>query len=366
MTEEIVREYSVGKFRGNYPDVEIEESVADGIKELDATPFYATLPIVPEVGAISNNGLLYDEALVNSIAEQVNTNRPGGIFGHLKDEERSTSFPLPAGVWVGAKRVGDTLWGKVYCPPGASREHIRTLKAVGGEIATSIYGKGKFEKVSDGVRRLTNFRLESLDFAPPARAALGNGAIPHVTAEMNNEQEPIMADKQQIISELTVADIPATLREQIVAEATKQDETQSTIAELTNTVAAKDQVISELNQQIEGFRLERLDAAIDGKVAELTDWQVSDDAGKEKLSKLRALLKSQILTRLGSEQKMERVAEMATAAWEDLKPIAEMMRDALAGPAALVNGKVRDAARPKLEDTPENRQRAAAEMGINI
>jgi hypothetical protein len=365
-----IREYNVGRFRGNYPDVETAEGVdLDGIRARDAHAMFVTLPIA-EIGAISANGLLYDETTVDSIAEQINTKRPGGIFGHLKDEERTTSFPLPAGLWIGAKRVGQTLWAKSYIPPGAARDYVQNLKDVGGEIATSIYGRGKFEKVRDGVRRLTSFDLESLDFAPPTRAALGLGAIPHVTAEMqsemSNEQEPIMADKQQIISELTVADIPATLREQIVAEAIKQDENTKVVAELTSTVKAKDEVIAELNQQIEGFRLERLDAAIDGKVAELTDWQVSDDAGKEKLNKLRALLKSQILTRLGSEQKMERVAEMATAAWEDLKPIAEMMRDALAGPAALVNGKVRDAARPKLEDTPENRQRAAAEMGINI
>lgn len=175
-----------------------------------------------------------------------------------------------------------------------------------------------------------------------------------------------MADKAQVIAELTLADIPATLRDAIVAEASKQDETQATIAELTSTVTAKDEVISELNKQVDAFRLERLTAAIDTRVAELTDWQVTDDAGKEKLKKMRDLLKSQILTRLGSDPKAERVAEMADAAWEDLKPIAEMMRDALSGPAAIVNGKVRETGRPKLEDTPENRQRAAAEMGINI
>lgn len=367
MTEETIREYRVSSLRGNYEDVPVADGVdLEQIRQRDPDPMFMSLPIA-ELGAVSNNKLLYDDALINSIEQQINANRPGGIFGHLKEEERATSFPLPAGLWVGAKRFGNTLWAKSYIPPGAARDYVRNLKAVGGQIATSIYGRAKFETLADGARRALNFRLESLDFAPPSRAALGLGATPHLTSEMDQEEEAEMPDKAQIINELTVGDIPTALREAIVAEATNQGKDRATISELTNTVAAKDAVIAELNQQVESFRLERLNVVIDAKVAELTNWQVHDDAGKEKLAKLRGLLKSQILTRLGSEQKMERVAEMATAAWDDLKPIAEMMRDALAGPAAVVNGRVVTAGgRTKIEDTPQQREAALNSMGINI
>jgi hypothetical protein len=367
MSEEIVREYHVAAFRGKVEDVPVADGVdVEAIRRRDADAVFVSLPIA-EIGAISNNGLLYDEALVDSIAEQINTKRPGGIFGHLKEDERNTSFPLPAGLWIGAKRFGQVLWAKSYVPPSQAREYVLNLKEVGGELATSIYGKGKYEKVRDGVRRLTNFKLESLDYAPPERAALGMSAIPYVTAEMEQEQEPIMADKAQVIAELTVADIPAALRDAIVAEASKQDETQTTIAELTNTVAAKDVVIAEQNQVIEEMRRERVTVAIETQVAELTNWPTADEEGKAKLAKLRELLKSQIVTRLGADGAADRVAEIAQAAWEDIKPIAEMVRDALAGPAAVVNGKPRnDGGIPKLEDTPENRQRAIAEMGISI
>jgi hypothetical protein len=378
MTEEsIVREYSVGKFRGTFPDVEIEASVAEGIKELDANPFYAVLPIVPEVGAISSNGVLYDEELVSSIAQQINENKPGGIFGHLKDEERNTSYPLPSGTWVAAKREGNTLWGKVFLPNGPAKEHIRTLKAVGGEIATSIYGKGKFERVRDGVRRLTNFKLESLDFAPPARAALGNGAIPHVTAEMNTEQEPIMADKAQVIAELTVSDIagiPAAVRDAIVAEASKQDETQATIAELTATSAAKDDRITVLETTVAEYQRRDFARVVDEKVAEMTAWAVSDtdkDANgktsKDKLAALRAMFRRAILEKVGSETKTEAIAEMAAAAWEELKPIAEMLRDALTGPAAVVAARPQGYGGRKVEPPTEQEQRAAMNrMGITV
>lgn len=365
-----VREFNIGHFKGDLPNVPIAEGVdMEAIKETDNDPFFVTLPIVPEIGAVSNNGLLYDEALVNAVQEQINSKRPGGIFGHLKDADRNHSFPIPEGTWVGATRQNDTLWGKAYIPPGAARDYIRRLRAVGGSIATSIYGKGQFKQVRDGVRRLEGFVLESLDFAPPERAALGYGAVPMVTAEMETEQEPIMADKAQVIAELTVADIPAPLRDAIVAEATRQDETLTTIAELTSTVAAKDEVISELNQQIETYRRAGVEAAVDSRVAELTDWQVRDDEGKAKLAKLRNLLRGQIMTRLGDNLQTERVAEIAEDAWTDLQPLAEMIRDALAGPAAIVKGKVAELTSngvAKLEDTPEARERELSRMGIAV
>lgn len=363
----VVQEYSVGGFRGNFPDFPIEQSVADGIKELDANPFYAVLPIVPEVGAISNNGLLYDEELVNSIAKQVNENKPGGIFGHLKDEDRNTSYPLPAGTWVGAMREGNTLWGKVYCPPGPGREHIRTLKAVGGQIATSIYGKGKFEKVRDGVKRLTNFKLESLDFAPPARAALGYGAVPHVIAQMDSEQEPIMADKAQVIAELRNARVTPQ-------RGWQPNGTQDDVSEMQNALAERDDRITVLETTVGEFRRREFERAVDAVVAEMTDWPVREAAAdsngktpKDKLAALRAMFRRAVIDKMGDEQDGARVAEIAAAAWEEIKPIAEMVRDALAGPAAIVGGRVReDGGHKKLEDTPANREAAMSQMGISV
>lgn len=159
------------------------------------------------------------------------------------------------------------------------------------------------------------------------------------------------------------------MREQIVAEATKQGETAQTIAELEGKVKAKDEVIAELKQTVAEMHRAQVSAAIDAQVAEFTDWQVTDDEGKAKVAKLRALLRGQIVTRLGEDFKAERVAEFAAAAWEDIKPIAEMVRDALAGPPATVSGRVQNdgAYKPKpIEDTSENRQRALAGMGINV
>ena len=175
--------------------------------------------------------------------------------------------------------------------------------------------------------------------------------------------------KDELIAELKFANIPVALRDLIVAEATQKDETTSTIAELTSTVAAKDEVISELKGQVETYRRAGVEAAVDSRVAELTDWQVRDDEGKGKLAKLRSLLRGQIMTRMGDDLKTERVAEIADSAWTDLQPLAEMIRDALAGPAAIVKGKVAELTNngvPKLEDTLENRNQEMSRMGITV
>lgn len=344
--DNLIREYSVGEFRGNYPDVPIAEGVnLEELKETDATPFFVTLPVVPEVGAISKNGLLYDDALVSSIEKQINDKKPGGIFGHLKDEERSTAFPLPSGMWVGARREGNTLWAKAYIPPGEARSYIRQLKAVGGQIATSIYGdSGGWEKVKDGVKRPKNFKLESLDFAPPERAALGVGSTPIVTSELEqpNPGKDDDMERSQFLAELRADDVPQTVREQILSGL------KATVTELETKNAALELAVNE-------FRQKQFEAAIDAKVSELTNWQVKGDEATKRLAKFRQTLRTHLLTAIGNERDTGKVAELINGAWEDLKPLAETVRDALAGPAAIVNGKTRSGSSEQWRDDLANK-----------
>lgn len=322
---EQVLEYAIGEFKGDFPNVPISTGVnMDELKSLDPEPMFVTLPVIPKAGAVSKNGLLYDEDLISSVESQINDKRPGGTWGHLKEEERSTAYPIPHAMWVGAKRVGESLWAKAYIAPGPQREHIRRLRAVNGKIATSIYGQGSYEATGDkGVRRLRNFSLESLDFAPPERAALQYGVSPIVTSEIQQEGNPDM-DKQQIIAELTVGDIPAPIREQIVAEYKTQ-------------VTDRDTVIATLKEQVAEYQRGKLDAAIDAKVTELTAWNVTDEAAKVKLEAFRRTLRSRLVAELDGDA--GKLATVAETVWADLKPLAETVRDALAGPPALIGGK---------------------------
>lgn len=351
-TKELVQEYVIGEFRGTFPDVPIASGVdLEQIKQLDKDPVFVSLPVIPKIGSVSKNGLLYDEALVNSIEEQINQKRPGGIFGHLKDEDRNTAFPMPSGMWIGAKREGDTLWAKAWIS-GAAKDYIRQLKAVGGQIATSIYGKGEFEKVKDGVRRLKNFNLESLDFAPPERAALGYGATPHLTTELEQPKQgkDNDMDKAQFLAELTANEVPQTVREQIV------DPLRSTISELETKNAALELAVAE-------FRQKQFEITIDAKVSELTKWEVRGDEALKRLNKFRQTLRAQLLAAVGAERDATKVAELVNGVWEDLKPLAETVRDALAGPAAIVAARVQNGER-KLDTSPEAIAKARQFTGI--
>jgi hypothetical protein len=360
-TSEMIQEYTIARLRGSFPDVPIAAGVdLDELKTLDPQPVFVTLPVIPEIGTVSKNGLLYDEALATSIEEQINTKRPGGIFGHLKDEERDTSFPIPPAMWVGAKRVGQSLWAKAYVAPGAARDHIRQLKAMGGSIATSIYGKGAFEAVEKGVRRLKDFDLESLDFAPPSRAALGYASAPNVTAELTQD-DPV---EEQEVMELTIKDVSQALREQIIQEFQAANNQQAQVAELTQQVTDRDTIITELRASVQQSQVREFDNALDAKIAELVNWQVKGEAAQAKVDAFKRTLKSRILAEMGTDRKAERIAEVTATVWADLKEIAETVRDALAGPAAIVGNRQRST--PKLEDTPENRQRAISEFGISI
>jgi len=348
MSKEFVQEYAVSEFRGSFPDVPIAAGVdMEALRAHDPDPMFISIPIIPQIGATSRNGLLYDDALAAAIVAQINEKRPDGIWGHLKEDERSTAFPEPAATWIGAVKVDNAVWAKALIS-GPAKERIRRMKATGGQIATSIYGKGDYEPVSAGVRRLKNFDLESLDFAPPARAALRNGTQPIVTAELEIEQETVEMDRNQIISELTVADIPAPLREQIVAE-------------LRQAVSDRDVLVSELQTTVSEYRRREFGTAVKAKVAALTAWNVTDTANLTKLDAFRRTLESRIVTELaGDASKLETVAETV---WGDLQPLAETVRDALAGPAAVVTSKVASK-RAELVDTPETRAKARAEFAF--
>lgn len=365
MPTDTILEYTIGAFRGNFPDVPIAAGVdLEALKETDDNPMFVTLPVIPEIGAVSKNGLLYDDALAKSIEEQINTKRPGAIFGHIKDEDRDTAYPHPSGFWVGAQRVGNTLWAKAYIHSQSAKEHIKSLRMVGGSIATSIYGKhGGMEQVKDGVRRLKSFTLESLDFAPPERAALGYGAAPNVTSEFEEGDQPSedlnMATREEVIAGLTAGDVPAQVREQIIREAQPASDP-AVVQELADMRTLN----QTLQTQIAEMRVREFDSALDSEVAKLINWSVKGEEAQKKVDAFKRTLRSRIVAELGAERDVAKVSATVAEVWKELQPLAETLRDALAGPPAIVAGKVRSGGRPELVDTPEARAAARAQFSF--
>jgi hypothetical protein len=366
---ETIRDYiALGEFQGDYPNIATDPRVdLTALTSGDEKPFFVTLP-VGEVGKVSSNGLHYDDALVRALQEQLIGR--GGIMGHIKDEERSTAFPIEDVDWVGVLRQGDTLWGKGYIPPGKVREYVRRLKARKGRLATSLYGPyDERETLDDGTYRIRGLRLESLDLAPADRAALKLGGQFAITAQMEQmeqNQETMEANemptKEEVLAELTLGDIPAALRDEIEKEITATTDTEARLAELQQQLTDKDAIIGTLQGQLETKAAAEFETLLDEQVAELVNWQVEGDEAKGKVAAFRRTVRTRILSELGEERDADKLEAAVKAAWDEMEPLAEIIRDALAGPPARVSGKVRD--KRQIDDTPEARARARAAMGL--
>jgi len=369
--EEMVRGYTIAEFRGSFPQITVDPGIdIDTLTAGDEDPFFVNLPVA-RVGEVSANGLFYDEELVGTIQEQMIGK--GGLMGHIKDDERDTAFPIEDADWVGAHRENGTLWGKAYVPPGEVREYIRRLMARRGKLATSIYGSyAERDERDDGSWRAVGFELEQLDLAPADRAALKLGGRFAVTAQMktetdNDEQEDpedIQMEREELLKELTVADLPDTLREQVIADYEAEAENEDRIAELEGERDDAQKRASELEDRLAQFEAKQFEAAVDEAVAELVDWKIEGEKAEKRVNVLKSQLRGRILSEMGDDRDAERVDEVASEVWEseDMKVLAETIRDALSGGPGIVGNKGSTVL--KLDDTPENRRKARSTVGI--
>lgn len=221
----------VWELRGSYPDPAIAKDIDyDLLTEGDDDPMFVTLPI-GKAGVTSGNHIHYDEDFVQELERQVIENKPVGLMGHLKEEDRATEFPTEAVHWVGVKRVGELLWGKGYVPPGEARERIRRYKAQGKKIATSIdaFVDRTWDKAINAYRAVADtLKLNQIDIAPADRAGIPDlASVPQLTTEMTDAQpekevKETKMDKLQIIQEMTADDaklLPDVVRDVVLAGA---------------------------------------------------------------------------------------------------------------------------------------------------
>lgn len=374
MSKQIAIGMFVTEFIGGFPDIPVPLDVdVESLERGGEMPFWVTLPIIPDIGVVSANGLLYDDELATSVEEQINVKRPGANFGHLPEAEQDRAFPHPKAFWVAALRVGNTLWAKCYVPAGEAREHLRNLKAVGGRISTSIFGRGDFEKVRKGVQRLVNFQLETVDFAPPERAALGYAAPVIVTAEMRDdegelpvtESEGEMPNEAVVVTEM--AQVSETLRAQIIAEYEAKTQTAKQIAELTSQRDTAVAELEQVNERLKGMAVMEMKRSIRDRVGELTNWTVVNASAKADVEAFRRTVVEFAESKMGDSTDLVQAQKVVDGVWAQMKPLAEHLRGALAGPAAVVNGRVQETSGYKpVEDTPQNRERELSRMGIVV
>lgn len=339
----------VAEFAGEFPQVPVSGQVnMEALTVGDPDPFFVTIPIA-EAGAVSANNRLYDAAFVQDLARQVMEQAPTGQMGHLAPGERDHAYPLPAVHWVGATQQGQTLWGKGYVPPGAVRDHIRRLKSTNGKLATSIYGTATTEPdPPSGALRVKGFRLESIDFAPPARAGVPTlAAVPVVTAEMEESQE---GDMPEPTATALVAELQTTLasQQEVIAELQAAHTTHSSIiGELRTALEDSQAVIAEL-------RASRFERDLSDLIAE-----------KVKVKALQPAAQRVVVQELAGQRDLAQ-AQTALETWlgsAEYKALVEPLIRHAAGPNVLVGEFARHAVNA-LTDTPEARANARSGLGF--
>ena len=354
----------VAQFRGERPQVDVDPSVDKQMLFGDEeNPFFIELPI-SKIGAVSRDGLVHDEALLTSIERQLVGAE--GIRGHLRDDERGSAFPIPSVFWVGKKRVGDTLYGKGYVPPGETRDDVRRRKAVNGTQPVSIYGRGHKIQMDNGQYRLAPFVLEQVDLAPSSRAALDLGAF-EITRQMapasepgQEQEEPEMEqDRLAVIRQMTVEDI--------------RDIPQPVVAKLIDTSPVKqerDEAVERLQEAdtlIQQMRTELVDVYTDTIVAEMfpaaaalpeEDEFESRQAAQDLLTSFR----SELVQQMGKETDQAKIRAKAVELWPaKYERIAQMIVRQAAGGKPNVGNKPDD----KRGDRQQKLLEQASKFGEN-
>jgi len=365
-------------FRGQFPDVPLAPGVDEAeLTAGDVKALYVVRPLAV-LNAVSDNGLRYDENLLQEIEQQVILKKPAARQGHVSEESASWEFPVDVGLWVGAIRVGDTLFGKAYIYNGTPfHQMILKRKAAGSTISNSIWGKGHFEKNADGTQRLSGLDLESIDFAPAERAALGAlGGKFETTSEMKDkdkvkEMDEDMAaeiaktapsalhgmmtpEQRKHVTECSVREMePASVYEMLpmdhkkgcaemynkefgAKESTAEMGKATNVAELNTLKTA----VAELQAQNAVYAQEKFDNSLDSAATKrFASWNVTRAEGKAAISSAKDNFKMYIVAQMASMdggQKLENIEAAAELAWPKYEPQAALLKTALSGGNVIV------------------------------
>jgi hypothetical protein len=197
-------------------EIPLDATKLKGILERDKDPRFVTLQVARE--GVSKNRRNYSAEVIDSIAEQINSQQPIGGPGHIPDDQRAYVFPPTETVWLGAvvKEIDGkkVCYAKGYVLPDAKnrRNYLQMCKDLGKNVAVSIYGKAK-EAVYNAAEKAYDIRglaLERIDWTPPGAEGIPNDGTLILTSEMvdskgKHKESPM--DKEKVIKEATLSEM---------------------------------------------------------------------------------------------------------------------------------------------------------------
>lgn len=190
--------------------VSVSPELLAAVSEGDPDPLFVTMNIATE--GVSKNGRHYSRETIQSMADQINAEVTDGYNGHLTDAERATKRPDTVTMWLGARVVVKPdgkayLYAKGYIMPEEKklRSYLKRAKAVGKNVAVSVFGKA--EKAVYNAQKqaydLTNFVLQSIDWARSKSEGIPNDGTLILASEMVNEEKEEAMKRAEVIESLT-------------------------------------------------------------------------------------------------------------------------------------------------------------------
>jgi len=334
----------VSEFAGHYEDVPLAADVdIEAIRKDDPDPFFVSLPVC-RVGAKSDKGYIYGEAANRQIVEQVNSKKPEGGLGHIKPENYSTEYTLPAWRAMGAALVDNTTWVKFYVSKVRAdvRDHFRTAMRANALAGVSLWGNAGISQSNE----VMTIDLKRIDIADPGRLGLPVAARPIITAHMAGQDTPVDKDDQAMdeitntliaemkterdqavgnlaVSQTKIAEMETRIKTLEAAEprAVKLAEMAASLGVEVDAVPVK---VAEMQAQLVTYQAAEKRVKVEAKIAELV---------KEPLQSLRSV----VVAHMGAvdtwptdDDKIKTAVE-AILDKPDVKQIAEMMVKAVGG-----------------------------------
>ena len=200
---------------------------------------------------VSANKRDWSPDIMRSIGEQVVSKMPPGYLGHIKPADYGFDFPEPQVVWFGSsitELAGEQvrLWLKGYLLPTAQK--LTTWIKSKAVNSISVYGNVSYSKDSNGVDKILNIDLKSIDISRKLAEGLSSG-ISGLAVEMSDNNLEGDVCEMSESKTFTIADVKNDsnimnqLRQEFAAEMQLDAETnqlKATAAEMSQLCSVLD------------------------------------------------------------------------------------------------------------------------------
>jgi len=295
-SQEIIAEMS-NKVEDKYGDIPLAKGInLDELKADDGDPMFVVVRVLEET--VSQNGNAWTREVMESVLDQILENTPDGYMGHIPEEKRSSSFPDPQTIWIGAKLITDPETGKLallakgYVLPGSQlRTYLKKARAANKKVSVSVYGQAsrQFNK-SRKHYDIKSFSLESIDWARPGAQGVKNANLLAITQETMKREEIIASATLDELKEFN-ADVVQEMTESIKAEVVQEMtdvnaeglEAKKSLGAITKELGENPlATVAEMRNDFEAVSSRLAETAIDSQLAE----RVGSESARKLIKKM--------------------------------------------------------------------------------